>query len=80
MILDRTQCHPFDENRNGLTIGEGAAYIVLESEMSVRESGREFYGYLSGMPMPMMHTTRPLRRQKEQVLFSPCQKPWKLQD
>ncbi len=48
MILDRTQCHPFDENRNGLTIGEGAAYLVIESEKSFKGSGRKCYGYLSG--------------------------------
>ena len=29
MILDKTGCHPFDENRAGLTLGEGAAFLVL---------------------------------------------------
>ncbi|MDR2118485.1 MAG: beta-ketoacyl-[acyl-carrier-protein] synthase family protein [Tannerellaceae bacterium] len=36
MILDPEPCKPFDANRAGLNLGEGAAYVVLESENSVR--------------------------------------------
>jgi len=32
MILDEQLCQPFDENRRGLNLGEGAGYIVLVSE------------------------------------------------
>ncbi|MEQ1552734.1 MAG: beta-ketoacyl-[acyl-carrier-protein] synthase family protein [Ferruginibacter sp.] len=32
MILDNKPCQPFDENRRGLNLGEGAGYIVLVSE------------------------------------------------
>lgn len=32
MILDEQFCQPFDENRRGLNLGEGAGYLVLVSE------------------------------------------------
>ncbi len=32
MILDQEFCKPFDENRKGLNLGEGAGYVVLVSE------------------------------------------------
>ena len=32
MILDSQYCQPFDENRRGLNLGEGAGYLVLVSE------------------------------------------------
>lgn len=32
MILDKEQCRPFDESRAGLNLGEGAGYIVLQSD------------------------------------------------
>ena len=48
MILDKTGCRPFDEERAGLTIGEGAAFLVLESEELAIREGREIIGLVSG--------------------------------
>lgn len=48
MILDRENCRPFDRDRRGINLGEGAAYIVLESEKSARERGAVPAAVLSG--------------------------------
>ena len=46
MILDRKPCRPFDKSRSGLNLGEGAAYLVLESEEAA--AGKEVLAELSG--------------------------------
>lgn len=48
MILDSQQCRPFDETRAGLNLGEGAAYLVLESEKSIRARGAQPLFQLDG--------------------------------
>ena len=48
MILDHEQCKPFDANRAGLNLGEGAAYLVLETAASAKRRGVEIIGELSG--------------------------------
>ena len=37
MILDKEHCRPFDNSRNGLNLGEGAGYLVLQGENSLSE-------------------------------------------
>ena len=48
MILDTAPCRPFDATRNGLNLGEGAAYLVLESEESAQRRGVTPQAFLSG--------------------------------
>ncbi len=48
MILDREACRPFDANRHGLNLGEGAAYLVIESEQCAQERGVQPLCILSG--------------------------------
>ncbi len=48
MILDKEQCRPFDETRAGLNLGEGAAYVVLESEEHARQRQASVHAYLTG--------------------------------
>lgn len=47
-ILSKTMCKPFDEHRDGINLGEGAAYIVLESEESVIRRGGKILCELQG--------------------------------
>jgi 3-oxoacyl-[acyl-carrier-protein] synthase-1 len=48
MILDKNGCRPFDENRAGLTLGEGAAFVVLESEEIIKFRNTKILAELTG--------------------------------
>ncbi len=48
MILDKEFCKPFDENRHGLNLGEGAGYVVLVSERVAKTLSKLVYCKLSG--------------------------------
>jgi 3-oxoacyl-[acyl-carrier-protein] synthase-1 len=37
MILDKEWCKPLDENRKGLNLGEGAAFLVIEGETTLNK-------------------------------------------
>ncbi|MHA4810364.1 beta-ketoacyl-[acyl-carrier-protein] synthase family protein [Flavitalea flava] len=45
-ILSPEICTPFDENRQGLNLGEGAAYLILEKEEDI--AGKKVYATLTG--------------------------------
>lgn len=48
MILSDTYNQPFDDQRKGLNLGEGAAYLVLESEASYQKRNKKPLAYLKG--------------------------------
>jgi 3-oxoacyl-[acyl-carrier-protein] synthase-1 len=39
MLTEKVPCRPFDKNRQGLNLGEGAAYLVLESPNEAHRRG-----------------------------------------
>jgi 3-oxoacyl-[acyl-carrier-protein] synthase-1 len=46
--VDKNLTRPFDQNRNGLNLGEGAAYLVLESAASMKERGATALAAVAG--------------------------------
>ncbi len=48
MILDKNPCRPFDEDRNGLNLGEGAGFVVLESERIAEKDNKRALCEISG--------------------------------
>lgn len=48
MILSNTDCAPFDYNRTGLNLGEGAAYLVLETDAIVQQENKPVLAYIAG--------------------------------
>jgi 3-oxoacyl-[acyl-carrier-protein] synthase II len=55
------ECRPFDRRRSGLRLGEGAAFVVLESERSLDSRGGEAIAELSGwgIACEALHITHP---------------------
>ncbi|MEZ4947947.1 MAG: beta-ketoacyl-[acyl-carrier-protein] synthase family protein [Saprospiraceae bacterium] len=47
-ILDEKWCRPFDQTRTGLNLGEGAAFLVLESEEAVLKRNKTPLAELKG--------------------------------
>ncbi|WP_341900312.1 beta-ketoacyl-[acyl-carrier-protein] synthase family protein [Fluviicola taffensis] len=48
MIFDDEWCRPFDETRKGLNLGEGAGFLVLETEETMKKSEKKPLAILSG--------------------------------
>ena len=60
-LLDPEPCRPFDRDRRGMSIGEGAAFVVLESQAHARARGARVYAELAGhgMTTDAFHVTAP---------------------
>ena len=48
MILDKQACQPFDQNRRGLNLGEGAGYVLLMNETAIRQCNANAICVVSG--------------------------------
>jgi 3-oxoacyl-[acyl-carrier-protein] synthase II len=59
--LDPEPCRPFDQNRQGLNLGEGAAVLLLETLAHARERGAPIHAILRGWAMTndASHPTAP---------------------
>ncbi len=60
-VMAAEVCRPFDEQRDGLLVGEGAAMFVLERESTARARGATIHGRVSGCAITSenYHPTRP---------------------
>jgi len=48
MIYDNELCTPFDNNRKGLNLGEGAGFLMLENQASLQESKNKVLAKVTG--------------------------------
>ena len=47
-VVDKEYCKPFDKNRQGLSLGEGAGIMILESLSHAKHRGAKIYGEVLG--------------------------------
>jgi 3-oxoacyl-[acyl-carrier-protein] synthase II len=59
--LDPGPCRPFDRARRGLSLGEGAGFLLLEREATARARGAEILGFFSSASLgaEAHHITHP---------------------
>jgi len=60
-VVTRDRPRPFDRDRSGMVVGEGAAFLVLESEESALRRGAPIHATLDGLGMSTdaYHVTAP---------------------
>src|ERR1700730_11546260 len=60
-LLDPTPCRPFDRDRRGMSIGEAAAFLVIEDALHCRARGGRVHARLGGygMTTDAHHVTAP---------------------
>jgi 3-oxoacyl-[acyl-carrier-protein] synthase II len=60
-LLDPEPCRPFDRERRGMSIGEGAGFVVIEDADHARARGAPVYAELAGSAMTTdaYHVTSP---------------------
>jgi len=61
LLVDSAGCRPFDANRAGMTLGEGAAILMIEAEETARKRGATILARLTGWAASCdaHHTTAP---------------------
>lgn len=65
--MAHTGCYPFDQDREGLALGEGAAVLVLETEKAAKDRAARIYGQVLGLGLTAdaNHVTAPDTAQQQ---------------
>ncbi|AJE04571.1 beta-ketoacyl-[acyl-carrier-protein] synthase family protein [Geobacter pickeringii] len=60
-VVDPAPCSPFSLGRQGISLGEGAAFLVLEREDEARSRGARIFGFIRGYALAgeAYHMTAP---------------------